>query len=183
MRAMTLAELAARLESTPSAVHQLEQSEDAGTIKMRSLRTALAAMDVELRIEAVDASPLAQLAPYRVADHITSMLDARESTGSILRYLTYSIAEARLNEFPNRLAEWEREPRTIPDVRWDSLFRALYRHEFTGPQRQPWMNPNRLEHEWFVNDLPLIQDRALSTTPDFLAELNIYLDRNSLVRA
>jgi hypothetical protein len=45
------------------------------------------------------------------------------------------------------------------------------------------MNPNRLEHEWFVNDLPLIQDRALSTTPDFLAELNIYLDRNSLVRA
>ena len=45
-------ELAQRLGVTPSAISQLERSEAEGTIKLNSLRDALAAMGANLRLTA-----------------------------------------------------------------------------------------------------------------------------------
>lgn len=182
-RGMTLAQLATRLGSTASAVHQLEKSEDLGTIKLSSLRSALGALGAELELSTRALSPLEELTPARVAEQISKMLRRKDSTGSILRYLTFAVDEARLNSEDIPAIEWAREPRPIDDERWDSLLKAMYREATSPGSRQPWMQPRPLNSAWFVNELPITQNRARTSTPAYLADLNIFVDRSSLVRA
>lgn len=180
---LTLAELGTRLNTTASAIHQLERSEDAGTIKLGSMKAALAALNRDLIISAIEPSRLPYLAPHRVAEQLSEFLRARESIGTVLRYLTHSVHELSLDLSAISSDDFDVAPLPIIDRRWDTLFRAVYANAFPGRHRRIWMKATRLADKWYPDDMPILQNRADTTTPTFLKRLNIYLDDVNLARA
>jgi transcriptional regulator with XRE-family HTH domain len=179
---MSVNELARRLGVTPSAVSQLERSEAEGTIKLNSLREALAAMGANLRVTAGVETPMSKYAPYRVAESMAeSLLNDGDPTFA-LRLLTHATGE--LADQPESIdpVELDVPPTALPDKGWDTLMRASYAHAIRGSRKPAWTRVGKLAEPWFVSQFPFLRERAKTTTPDYLRRLNIFIDENSLSR-
>lgn len=179
---MSVNELARRLGVTPSAISQLERSEADGTIKLNSLRDALAAMGATLRMTAGFESTMTEYAPYKVAETLADTLLHQKDHTFALRLLTQATQE--LNEHPEAFEPTDLEiaPTPLPDRRWDTLMRALYARSF--PKHKPaWVKPEKLAEPWFVSQFPSLQERAKKNTSEDLRRLNIFIDERSLSRA
>ena len=176
-------ELARRLGVTASAVSQLERSEAEGTIKLNSLRDALAALGANLRITAGPATSKSKFAPYRVADSMSDSLLNKGDPTFALRLLTF--ATSQLEENPESIDQTELEiaPTPLPDMGWDTLFRAAYAHSIAAKIKPAWTQAPALSKPWFVSQYPILRERAKTTTPDYLRRLNIFIDARSLSRA
>jgi transcriptional regulator with XRE-family HTH domain len=176
-------ELARRLAVTPSAISQLERSEAEGTIKLNSLREALAAMGAALRVTAGTETRMSRYAPYRVAESMAQSLLADRQPTYPLRLLTHAVQELRDNPDLFDPRELELAPTPLPDRRWETLFRATYGHALHGSRRPAWTTTSKLAEPWFVSDFPALRERAKHSTPDHLRRLNIFIDARSLERA
>ncbi|MCU1524799.1 MAG: hypothetical protein JWO18_1693 [Microbacteriaceae bacterium] len=176
-------ELARRLEVTPSAISQLERSEAEGTIKLNSLREALAAMGANLRVSAGPETPMSKYAPYRVAESMAESLMKGGDPTFALRLLTHGAKEIVDNPDAIDPMELELAPTPLPDKRWDTLMRATYARAIPGQRKPAWTRTSRLAEPWFVSQFPFLRERARKTTPDHLRRLNIFIDENSLRRA
>jgi transcriptional regulator with XRE-family HTH domain len=176
-------ELARRLHVTPSAVSQLERSELEGTIKINSLREALAALGANLRITSGAESRMSKYAPYRVAESMAeSLLTGRDETFA-LRLLTHATKELSDNADEIDPSEIALAPTPLPDRGWDTLMRAEYARAIPAGKRPAWTRTERLAEPWFVSDFPILRERAKTTTPSYLRRLNIFIDERSLARA
>lgn len=176
-------ELAKRLGVTPSAVSQLERSEAEGTIKLNSLREALAAMGANLRLTAGAENRMSRYAPYRVAESLADSLISSKDSTFPLRLLTHAAKELRDNAEIFDPSEIALAPTALPDKRWDTLMRALFANTLPPSQRPSWMKASKLAEPWFVSEYPALRERAKETTPDYLRRLNIFIDERSLSRA
>ncbi len=175
-------ELARRLGVTPSAVSQLERSEAEGTIKLNSLREALAALGASLRLTSGTEGRMSRYAPYRVAESMAASLLADRDSTYPLRLLTHAVKELSDNAELIDPAEIELAPTPLPDVRWDTLMRASYGHALSATKRPAWTSAKKLAKPWFVSDFPALRERAVMTTPEHLRRLNIFIDARSLER-
>ena len=176
-------ELAKRLGVTPSAISQLERSEAEGTIKVNSLREALAAMGANLRLTAGPEGRMSRYAPYRVAETLAdSLLSSRDSTYP-LRLLTHALKELSDNADIVDPSEIELAPTALPDKRWDTLMRASFAHALPKSKRPAWTKASKLAEPWFISEFPALRERAKNTTPNHLRRLNIFIDERSLTRA
>ncbi|QYH36845.1 helix-turn-helix transcriptional regulator [Salinibacterium sp. M195] len=180
---ITVKELALRLDVSPSAVSQLERSEAEGTIKLNSLREALEALGASLRITAGAAGPMSRYAPYRVADSLSESLLRDSDPTFRLRLLTHAVKELAENSAAFDRADVETAPTALPDKRWDTLMRAAYARVIPESERPDWTRTSKLSEPWFLSEFPLLRERAKTTTPDYLRELNIFIDERSLTRA
>ena len=179
---ITVTALAARLGVTPSAVTQLERSEADGTIKLNSLTEALAAMDATLRISAASNGSMSIYAPYRVAESLSSALLEKTNPAFALRLITEATQQLSMHPRDFEPTDLETAPTVLPDARWDTLMRALYRNAMPG-HKPAWTKAKPLASPWFVSQFPSLRERAERTTPEFLRKLNIYIDAESLERA
>jgi len=175
-------ELARRLGVTPSAVSQLERSESEGTIKINSLRDALAAMGANLRLTAGAEGRMSRYAPYRVAESIADSLQSNRDSTYPLRLLTHAIKELTDNADLADPSEIELAPTPLPDKRWDTFMRASYAHALPQSIRPAWTKTDKLAEPWFISEFPALRERAKTTTPDHLRRLNIFIDERSLTR-
>ncbi|MBX3193920.1 MAG: helix-turn-helix domain-containing protein [Microbacteriaceae bacterium] len=176
-------ELARRLGVTASAVSQLERSESEGTIKLNSLREALAAMGANLRLTSGPEHRMSRYAPYRVAESLAeALMSGRDSTYP-LRLLTHAVKELSENIDIVDSSEIEIAPTPLPDKRWDTMMRASFAHALPASKRPSWTSTSRLAEPWFVSDFPALRERARTTTPGYLRRLNIFIDERSLSRA
>lgn len=176
-------ELAKRLGVTPSAISQLERSEAEGTIKLNSLREALAAMGANLRLTAGAENRMSRYAPYRVAESLADSLISSKDSTFPLRLLTHAAKELRDNAEIFDPSEIALAPTALPDKRWDTLMRAVFANTLPPSQRPAWMKASKLAEPWFVSEYPALRERAKATTPDYLRRLNIFIDEQSLSRA
>ncbi len=176
-------ELAKRLGVTPSAVSQLERSEAEGTIKLNSLREALAAMGANLRLTAGPEGRMSRYAPYRVAESVAESLLASSDSTYPLRLLTHAAKELSDNVSLVDQSEIELAPTPLPDRRWDTLMRASFAHALPRVRRPSWTKTSKLDEPWFVSEFPVLRERAKTTTPEHLRRLNIFIDERSLTRA
>lgn len=179
---VSVTDLAERLGVTPSAVSQLERSEALGTIKVKSLREALAALGADLRIAVGPQHRLSTYAPYRVADSMSRALLDADSTFA-LRLLTHGTKELadHLAEFSD--GELDAPPTPLPHAGWDALLRAEYARAIPASRRPAWARATRLPEPWFVSQYPALRERARAGTPAHLRRLNIFVDERSLTRS
>lgn len=176
-------ELAKRLGVTPSAISQLERSESEGTIKLNSLREALAAMGANLRLTAGAENRMSRYAPYRVAESLAeSLISSRDSTYP-LRLITHAAKELSDNADLVDPSEIDLAPTALPDKRWDTLMRASFANALPRSKRPAWTKTTKLAEPWFISEFPALRERATKTTPDYLRRLNIFIDERSLSRA
>lgn len=175
-------ELARRLGVTPSAVSQLERSESEGTIKLNSLREALAAMGASLRLTAGAESRMSRYAPYRVAESLADSLISSKNSTFPLRLLTHAVKELHDNAELVDPSEIALAPTPLPDKRWDTLMRASFAHALPRSKRPAWTKTSKLAEPWFVSDFPALRERAKKSTPEHLRRLNIFIDERSLSR-
>lgn len=176
---VTNAELARRLGVTAGAVSQLERSERDGSIRWESLERALAALDRRPVLAMTTASREAAYDAEAITDSINRALDDGDETFA-LRVLTRGAQRAKASSISDRLAE---RASKIKDPRWESLFGAVYGDALPGDQKPEWAHPARLPRRWYVSRFAPLRERAKTTTPARLRELNIFLDARSLERA
>lgn len=179
---ISVSELAARLRVTPGAISQMERSEREGTIKLRTLEGALSALDRQLVVTAAERHPLSGYSPTKLAESLSRAIDAGDETFA-LRLLTEATQAIRMR--PNEISreELETAPPPLPDARWDQFFRAQYREAISGAHKPAWTATRKLPEPWFISKYPLLQKRAVETTPDHLRRLNIFIEERSLSRA
>lgn len=176
-------ELAKRLGVTPSAISQLERSESEGTIKLNSLREALAAMGANLRLTAGAENRMSRYAPYRVAESLAeSLISSRDATYP-LRLITHAAKELSDHLDLVDPSEIDLAPTPLPDKRWDTLMRATFANALPKSRRPAWTKTSKLAEPWFISEFPALRERAKTTTPDHLRRLNIFIDERSLSRA
>jgi transcriptional regulator with XRE-family HTH domain len=173
------ADLAARLGVTVGAISQMERSEREGRIKLDTLERALAAMGRRLSIGITHDTPYADYTPAAVTDQVNDALDGRD--GSYALRLISHAAEV-LNDQPDKFSDVElrTRPSQIKDARWEQLFRAVYGDAIPEGRRPEWATPAKLSRRWYVSRFAPLREKAKTSTPDRLRELNIYLDANSL---
>ena len=182
LQGVSVNELASRLDVTPSAISQLERSESEGTIKLSSLRDALAALGTDLRITA-EPSEGSRYAPFRIAESMTDSLLSKKDPTFALRLLTHAAKELRDNPESIARAQLEIAPTPLPDAGWDTLMRAMYARAIPGSSKPAWTRTQKLPEPWFVSQFPALRERARHSTPDYLQRLNIFIDERSLSRA
>lgn len=183
MLGITQVELASRLGSTPSAVAQLERSEENETIKLASLRSALVAMDLELRVAATESTTSARFAPARAAEEARAALRDGDEIGA-LRVITAAaahVASASSDLDPDDLAT---PPSPLGSRRWDTLFRAIWAYHLVDAAPAWATEALPLSRRWYpAAVIPMLRARADLTTPPQLAALNIRIDERSLQRS
>jgi len=176
---LTGADLAERLGVTIGAISQMERSEREGRIKLETLERALHAMRRRLSIGASPDSPYADYTPAAVTDKVNQALDERDGSYA-LRLISH--AASVLKDEPDKLtdADLRTRPSQIKDARWEQLFRAVYGEAIPHERRPEWAKPAKLNRRWYVSRFPPLREKAKTSTPERLRELNIYLDANSL---
>lgn len=176
---LTGSDLGERLGVTSGAISQMERSERDGRIKLDTLERALAAMGRRLSLHASVDTPFADYTPAALTDQVNDALDERDGSYA-LRLITH--AAAVLKDDADKLtdAELRMRPSQIKDDRWEQLFRAIYGDAIPEPRRPDWAKPAKLNRRWYVSRFAPLREKAKSSTPDRLRELNIYLDANSL---
>ncbi len=173
------AELARRLGVTAGAVSQLERSERDGSIRWETLERALSALDRRPVIAMTTAPRGSAYDAQAITDSINRALDEGDETFA-LRVLTRGAQRARSWSHPDDLSV--RSSR-IKDPRWEALFGAVYGDALTGTEKPAWAHPARLSRRWYVSRFAPLRERAKTTTPERLRELNIFIDARSLERA
>ncbi|MCM3656431.1 helix-turn-helix domain-containing protein [Agromyces mediolanus] len=176
---ITGAELAARLGVTAGAVSQIERSERSGRIRIDTLSRALEAMQLRLRVSTSPATAYADYTPAAVTDRVNEALDRREPSLA-LRVISHAADMIAHEADALSSAELADRPSSIKDERWEQLFRAVYGGAIPESHRPDWAVTSKLQRRWYVSRFPSLQEKAKVTTPDFLRELNIYVDANSL---
>jgi transcriptional regulator with XRE-family HTH domain len=176
---LTGAQLAERLEVSAGAVSQMERSERAGSIKIESLDRALAALGRRLAIGATERSPYAPFTPAAVTDEVNAALDRKDGSYA-LRLIAHAadVVKNASDRFSDEdLAD---RPSQIKDRRWEQLFRAVYGDAIPTLRRPAWSTATRLPRRWYVSRFAPLRERAKTSTPPRLRELNIYIDERSL---
>jgi transcriptional regulator with XRE-family HTH domain len=179
---MTGDELARLLNVTRGAVSQMERSERDGSIKLETLRRTLLAMGKSAEITVRPENPSSKYSPERLTQTVNRALDQGD-TSFALRALTRATQELRENPEEFDRDALESRSSQIQDPRWEALFRALYSEALPDGVSPAWAEPERLSRPWFVSQFSPLQDRARTTTPRFLRDLNIFIDERSLTRA
>lgn len=176
---LTGADLAGRLGVTVGAISQMERSEREGRIRLDTLERALEAMGRRLSIGTSPDSPYADYTPAALTDQVNDALDERDGSYA-LRLITH--AASVLKEDAGKLtdAELRTRPSQIKDDRWEQLFRAVYGDAIPEQRRPDWAAPARLNRRWYVSRFAPLREKAKTSTPERLRQLNIYLDANSL---
>lgn len=176
---LTGAQLADRLGVSIGAVSQMERSEREGRIKLETLQRALDAMGRRIAIAAKTDTAYADYGAAAVTDQINDALDQRDPSYA-LRLITHAaqVLEESGDEFTN--SDLSDRPSQIKDDRWEQLFRAVYGGSIPEYRRPEWARPSRLGRRWYVSRFPSLREKAKTSTPEFLSDLNIYLDENSL---
>ncbi|MGO4300397.1 helix-turn-helix domain-containing protein [Leifsonia sp. RAF41] len=175
------AALAQRLGVTQGAISQLEKSEREGTIRVESLERALAAMGGHFVYSVVEEHPLARYGAEAVTDEINAALDSG-SEAYAFRVLTRAAQVVRESgdEFGER--ELARQS-VIKDRKWETLFAALYGQAIPVKEKPAWATPRKLSRPWFVSQFEPLRERAKTSTPPELRDLNIFIDARSLTRS
>lgn len=176
---LTGADLAMRLGITVGAVSQMERSEREGTIKLDTLDRALAAMGRRLTLGAAPTSAYVDYTPAAVTDQVNDALDDRDGSYA-LRLITHAASVVRDDADKLSDDELRDRPSRIKDPRWEQLFRAVYGDAIPEHRRPDWALPSRLDRRWYVSRFPPLREKAKVSTPDWLRDLNIYIDENSL---
>lgn len=176
---LTGADLAGRLGVTVGAISQMERSEREGRIRLDTLERALETMGRRLSIGTSPDSPYADYTPAALTDQVNDALDERDGSYA-LRLITH--AASVLKEDADKLtdAELRTRPSQIKDDRWEQLFRAVYGDAIPEQRRPDWAAPARLNRRWYVSRFAPLREKAKTSTPERLRQLNIYLDANSL---
>lgn len=176
---LTGAELAARLGVTVGAISQMERSEREGSVKLETLDRALGAMGRRLSIATAPATAYVDYTPAAVTDQVNDALDDRDSSYA-LRLITH--AASVLRDDADKLSDDELRdrPSQIKDPRWEQFFRALYGDAIPAERRPEWATPSRLNRRWYVSRFAPLREKAKTSTPERLRDLNIYIDANSL---
>ncbi|HET6672036.1 MAG TPA: helix-turn-helix domain-containing protein [Agromyces sp.] len=176
---LTGADLAERLGVTVGAISHMERSEREGRIRLDTLERALGAMGRRLSIATSPDSPYADYAPEALTNQINEALDERDGSYA-LRLITH--AASVLKDDADKLtdAELRSRPSQIKDGRWEQLFRAVYGDAIPQERRPDWAKPARLNRRWYVSRFAPLREKAKTSTPERLRQLNIYLDANSL---
>lgn len=172
------AELARRLGVTAGAVSQLERSERDGSIRWETLERALSALERRPVLSMTTASKEVAYDAEAITDSINRALDDGDETFA-LRILTRGAQRAKASPSANDLST--RSSR-IKDPRWEALFAAVYGDALPAEQKPAWAHPARLSRRWYVSRFAPLRERAKTTTPARLRELNIFLDARSLER-
>ncbi|GGI43931.1 transcriptional regulator with XRE-family HTH domain [Agromyces flavus] len=176
---LTGAELAERLGVTAGAISQMERSERDGRIRLDTLERALAALGQRLDLGTTPASAFADYAPAAVTDQVNDALDDRDGSYA-LRLITHAASVVRDDAEQLSDAELERRPSRIKDARWEQLFRAVYGDAIPERRRPDWATPERLNRRWYVSRFAPLREKAKTSTPQRLRDLNIFIDENSL---
>ncbi|MFF2053622.1 helix-turn-helix domain-containing protein [Leifsonia sp. NPDC058194] len=179
---ITGAQLADRLGVSVGAVSQMERSERDGRIRLDTLRRALGALDRQLVLGEAPESAYSRFAPERVTEGMQAALDDGDETLA-LRLLTQAAQVVREQGASLTESELQTRPSQLADRRWETLFRAVYGGTFTDDHRPRWAVPQRLPRRWYVSQFESLRRRAEQSTPDYLRDLNIFLDERSLSRA
>lgn len=176
---LTGAQLAERLGVTVGAVSQLERSERAGSIKIESLERALSALGRRLTIGTTERSPYAAFTPAAVTDEVNTALDRGDGSYA-LRLITHAadVVKKAGDRFSDE--DLQDRPSEIKDRRWEQLFRAVYGAAIAPARRPSWTTAMRLPRRWYVSRFAPLRERAKTSTPPRLRELNIYIDERSL---
>ncbi|WP_448003401.1 helix-turn-helix domain-containing protein [Agromyces bauzanensis] len=176
---LTGAELAERLGVTVGAVSQMERSERDGRIKLDTLERALDAMGRRLSIGAALQSAYSDYTPAAVTDQVNDALDERDGSYA-LRLITHAASVLRDDADRFTDDELRSRPSQIKDGRWEQLFRAVYGDAIPEKRRPDWATPSKLNRRWYVSRFAPLREKAKTSTPHRLRELNIYVDANSL---
>jgi len=176
---LTGAQLAERLGISVGAVSQMERSEREGRIKLETLERALDAMGRRIAIAAKADSAYADYGPAAVTDRVNDALDQRDPSYA-LRLITHAAQMVSENAKEFTDSDLGDRPSQIKDDRWEQLFRAVYGTSIPESRRPAWAEPTKLGRRWYVSRFPSLREKAKSSTPEFLSDLNIYLDENSL---
>ena len=176
---LTGAELAERLGVTVGAISQMERSEREGRIKLDTLERALDAMGRRLSIGTTPDTPYADYTPAAVTDQVNDALDERDGSYA-LRLITHAASVLKADSDKLSDSELRMRPSRIKDSRWEQLFRAVYGDAIPEGRRPEWAKPDRLARRWYVSRFAPLRERAKTSTPERLRELNIYIDANSL---
>lgn len=174
------AELARRLGVTPGAVSQLERSERDGSIRWATFERALAALGRRPIVSTTAAQQEREYDPESVTDAINRALDLGDETFA-LRLLTRAAQAVR--DRPSAAGDPHARSSRITDPRWEALFAAVYGDALAAADRPVWAYPRPLARRWYVSRFEPLRERAKSTTPQRLRDLNIFLDARSLERA
>lgn len=176
---VTNAELAQRLGVTRGAISQLERSEREGSIRWETLERALDALGRRPIVSMSETKSRRAYDAESVTDSINQALDDGDETFA-LRLLTRAAQVVR-EAGPAEADPWARSSR-IKDAKWEALFGAVYGAALSSDDLPAWASPQRLPRRWYVSQFAPLRERAKTTTPTLLRELNIYLDANSLER-
>lgn len=173
-------ELARRLGVTPGAVSQLERSERDGSIRWESLERALAELGRRPILSMTSTRDGTAYDAESVTDAINGALDEGDETFA-LRLLTRAVHAVRAR--PSAAGDPYLRSSRVRDRRWEALFGAVYGDALPPESRPAWAYPRPLARRWYVSRFEPLRERAKTTTPQRLRDLNIFLDARSLERA
>lgn len=83
------------------------------------------------------------------------------------------------------LGSWEAAPSSTGSIEFDTLLAGLAKHEFEigGRDAPDWARISPLPEPWIPEHPFLSPERVMAKTPEWLAELNIYVPERDLVTA
>ncbi len=86
---------------------------------------------------------------------------------------------------PDDIAEWAVTPARVPHDGLDTLLQVLTQRAYRakGLPVPEWAQPRALADEWVLTALPSRAPRVKARTPDYLADLRVYVSEQDLVTA
>jgi transcriptional regulator with XRE-family HTH domain len=176
-----MAELAARLDVSESAISQMESSEREGTIRVATMTRALETLGQDLLVTSTVRSRLSRYAPARLS-HDVSIALGKGDKPTAMRLITQAAEHLRASRASFDPDEIEAPPAHLPDPAWDAFSRTLYRRSL-GASAPAWTKAKRLSHPTYLLDEASFRARA-DRTPDLgMKRLNILIDARSFSRA
>jgi transcriptional regulator with XRE-family HTH domain len=178
---LSMADFAAQLGVSESAISQMERSEREGTIRVTTMNRALEALGHDLLLTSTPRSRLSRYAPARLAHDVAIALGKADKP-TALRLLTQSAEYLRDSRDSFDPDEIQAPPARLPDLAWDAFARALYRRSL-GADAPTWTKAKRLPQPTYLLDEPSFRARA-DNAPDLgMKRLNILVDERSFSRA
>jgi transcriptional regulator with XRE-family HTH domain len=187
---LSIYDLAERLGVTAGAVSQLEQSERAGTIKLKTLERTLQALGERLQASTTPATMADKhlMSARAAAAAINDELEADDHAAA-LRLTVQALDHFRHAESENEITDFLVKPPSIVDSRWDTFFATAVawgaaRRHISAPR---WTKKRALDHEWVPGPDSHFSDSYLdflkSTAEPMFRERNILLREKDLEAA
>jgi hypothetical protein len=119
------------------------------------------------------------LAPHKVALVVKAHLDGGDPTYALayLAHATRRISESDPIDIDK--TEFAVLPVSMPNLLWDTFFRAMYRHVITG-RKPEWTHVTPLAEPTYIIERESNHLRADIGTPAHLRALNILIDEENL---